>query len=171
MQRRTFLALGGVGLGATSVYAGWTVFSSPTIPDGMEVETLYVEGDVSAEHFSRDHGHMDSGEEYATIIETEETADREMSGDESVTEFIADTDFSASYLVVVQNAMQSMPDLELDSIHRRDEGLRIDVSIDAPWSGVDDDLITHSLLIRITDDESGAPDTVDVNIDGYDSIP
>lgn len=62
--------------------------------------------------------------------------------------------------------MRSEDDLELDSIERIGDGLRVAISIDKPLIPDHDDLITHTLLIRITDEKS-VSDSVDVNIEGY----
>jgi len=167
MNRRKFLALvtAGAGLGGGG-YLGWNWYNTPTIPSGMDVETLHVERDVSANNFSRDGESLAWEEEYHTVIEDRETADRELESIDSVTKFIEDTNFEESYIVVVQNGMQSDPDLELDTINRVENGINIEVSIDAPRVG-GDDLINHSLLIRITDSEDGLPETITVDIEGY----
>lgn len=62
--------------------------------------------------------------------------------------------------------MQSAPDLELDAVERRDDGIRAEITIDAPLSG-NDDLLTHTFLLRIADAKEGVPETVIVDIDGY----
>ncbi|ELY32593.1 hypothetical protein C500_03679 [Natrialba magadii ATCC 43099] len=132
----------------------------------MAVETVHVERDVLAANASRDGEPLAWKEEYHTIIEDPETADSELADIGSVTEFIDNTTFDDSYIVIVQNGMQSDPDLVLDAISRLENGLNIEISIDAPRMG-GDDLITHSLLIRITDLEDGVPETITVDIEGY----
>ncbi|ELY42351.1 hypothetical protein C495_15142 [Natronorubrum sulfidifaciens JCM 14089] len=133
----------------------------------MNIETLHVERDVSANNFSREGESLAWKEEYHTVIEDVDTADRELEDIGSVTKFIDETNFNDSYMVIVQNGVQSEPDLVLDTIKRIENGLKIEISIDYPWFGVNDDLITHSLLIRITDSKDGVPETVTVDIEGY----
>lgn len=166
MNRRTFLATTGSGFGLAGGYLGWRWYRSSPSPAELDVETLYVDRDVSTTDFSREGESMSYGEEYHTVVDDSATAERELDDAESVTEFVSDTDFDESYLVVVQNGMQSEPDLVLDSVRRTDNGITIDVSIDAPRA-VDDDLSIHSLLIRVADAGDGLPETVAVDIDGY----
>jgi hypothetical protein len=62
--------------------------------------------------------------------------------------------------------MQSEMELVLDAISRREDGLYLDISIDSPRSGPDD-LLVHSLLVRVTDEGGGVPEDVSVDIEGY----
>lgn len=167
MNRRGFLGLCGLGVGTVGGYAVWRRSNSPSIPDGMNVETKHVETDVLTEYSSRDTDFLESQEEYSTVISDPTAANRELSDDSSIAPFVANTDFDESYLLVVQNGMQSEMELVLETVSRRDTGLHLDISIDAPQGGGPDDLRTHSLLIRITDEDDGVPAQVSVDIDGY----
>ncbi|WP_255190798.1 hypothetical protein [Natronobeatus ordinarius] len=158
MDRRKFLAVGGLGLGAG--YA-WNRSRSPSIPSGMTVDTLYYEGNVFD---ARDV--FGSREESHTIITNKETAATEFRDVGQVSDFIKETNFEESYILVAQNGMRSEDDLELNSIERIENGLQVAISIDKPLLPDHDDLITHSLLIRISDEKS-LPDSIDVRIDGY----
>jgi hypothetical protein len=166
MKRRAFLVFGGLGLGTAGGYLGWRWYRSPSLPDGMRVETRHVEGDVFTDDGPRGGGSLEWQEEYHTVIRDTEAIDRESIDDESVVRFLDDTDFEASYLVVVQNGMQSEMELVLDAISRREDGLYLDISIDSPRSGPDD-LLVHSLLVRVTDEGGGVPEDVSVDIEGY----
>jgi len=166
MNRRRFLALGGVGIGAGGGYIGWRWYSSPSIPDGMRVESQHFEKDIVSENSSRDTEFLEWQEEYRTVLSEREAVNREIIDDVSITPFLDDTDFEDSYLIVVQNGMQSEMELVLDAISRRRYGLHLDVSIESPRSGPDD-LLTHSLLIRVTDKDEGVPEKVSVDIEGY----
>ena len=160
MNRRKFLAVGGLGLG-TGGYLAWNRFQSPSIPDGMTVETLYLERNVFD---PRDVFAL--REESYTLIADEETAASEFDDVEQVSAFSDETDFDESSILVVQNGMRSEDDLELDAIERTEDGIQVAVSIDQPLIPDHDDLITHSLLIRITDEKT-VPDPIDVSIAGY----
>lgn len=166
MNRRGFLGLCGLGVGTIGGYTVWRRSNSPSIPDGMRVETKHVEMDVLTEHSSRESEFLKSQEEYSTVISGSRAANRELSDDSSIAPFRATTDFDESYLLVVQNGMQSEMELVLEAVSRQDTGLHLDISIDSPQGGPDD-LLTHSLLVRITDEDDGVPAQVSVDIDGY----
>ncbi|MFW6002969.1 MAG: hypothetical protein ACOCPT_00925 [Halanaeroarchaeum sp.] len=166
MNRRRYLALAGLGIGAVGGYTGWRWYRAPSVPDGMSVQPRHFERDILTEQTSRSSDFLEWKSEYQTVISDPETADRVLIDDRSITRFLDDTDFEASYLIVVQNGMQSEMELELDSITRREDGLHLDISIDPPQSGPDD-LGIHSLLIRITDETGDVPDDVSVTITGY----
>ena len=166
MNRRGFLALCGLGIGTAGGYIGRSRYGSPSTPDGMRVETRHIEKDIFVEDSSRDAAFLGPKEEYQTVLSDRETADREIIDSESTTSFLGETDFEDSYLIVVQNGMQSEMELVLDAISRREHGLRLDVSIDSPRSGPDD-LRTHSLLVRVTDRDEAVPEEVSVDIEGY----
>lgn len=164
MDRRSLLAVG--GLLTAGGYLGWNWYRSPTIPDGMNVETLYRERNVRAET-PHQGGSLAWKEDDHVLLSDVESATDKLVTDGSVGEFVDETDFDESYLLLVQNGMQSEPDLELSAIKRTDGGLHLEISIYAPWFGVADDLVTHSLLLRITDRDGGVPETITVDISGY----
>ena len=167
MNRRTVLALAGIGAGVPGGYLGWNWYNSPSIPDGMDVDTLYVTGNVFGEPAPEDHD-IGSKEEHHRIIVDGETAADEITFNDSAIEFAEETDFNNSYLIIVQTGMQTEPDLALEAISRTEEGLHIDVTVEHPWwRGVNDDLGTHSLLIRIADKNDDIPESVSVDIEGY----
>ncbi|WP_233710802.1 hypothetical protein [Natronococcus pandeyae] len=166
MNRRKFLVIGGLGFG-TGGYFTWNWYQSPSLPDGMNVDTLYVRGNVFGEPSPEDH-QVGPREEHHRIIEDEETAAGEITFGDSAIEFVEETDFDNSYLIIIQTGMQTEPDLALEAISRTDGGLHLDVTVEHPWwRGVNDDLGTHSLLIRVTDEKDDTPELVSVDIEGY----
>jgi hypothetical protein len=96
------------------------------------------------------------------VISDPKTANSGLINDNSISPFLANTDFEDSYLIIVQNGMQSETELVLDTISRRKKGIHLDISIHSPQSGPDD-LLIHSLLIKITDENKGVPDTAGYN--------
>lgn len=167
MNRRHVLAAVGSGAGVSGGYVAWGRYRSPSLPDGVDVDTLYVPGDVFGEP-GRERDGVGPREESHRTIDDAETAGTAITFDDSAIEFVEETDFDDATLVIVQTGMQTDPDLALEAISRTDEGLHIDVAVEHPWwRGVDDDLGTHSLLIRITDDKDDGPGSVSVTIDGY----
>ena len=165
MNRRNFLALGGLGIGAAGGYFGWH-YRPLSIPDGMEVETQHFERDMLSENSSRESDFLEWKHEYQTIITERDAACRELIDSDSVTPFLDNTSFDESYLIIVQNGMQSEMELVLDGISRQGESLHLNVTINSPQGGPDD-LLTHSLLVRIIDEERGVPERVSVDIEGY----
>lgn len=166
MNRRRFLAFAGLGIGTAGGYIGWRWYHSPSIPDGMRVKTKHLEMDVLTDNSSRDSRSLGWREEYQTVINSEKHANKETIDYNTVTSFLNNTDFDESYLIIVQNGMQSEMELVLNAISRQEDGIHIDISIDSPRSGTDD-LLTHSLLIRITDKDEEIPENVSVDIKGY----
>lgn len=133
----------------------------------MDVETRYLTGNVFGEPAPAEHD-VGPREQYHRVIEGADTAAKAITFNDTAIGFAEATDFNESYLIVVQTGMQSAPDLVLEAISRTDEGLHLAVAVAHPsWRGVDDDLITHSLLVRITDQTHDRPEAVSVAIAGY----
>ena len=132
----------------------------------MEVETRHFERDVLSENSSRESDFLKWRHEYQTVVTDRDAARRELIDSDSVTSFLDDTGFDDSYLIVVQNGMQSGMELVLDGISRQGENLQLNITINSPQGGPDD-LLTHSLLIRIIDEDGGVPERVSVDIEGY----
>ncbi|ELZ05447.1 hypothetical protein C481_01972 [Natrialba asiatica DSM 12278] len=127
----------------------------------MTIDTLYYEGNIFD---ARDV--FGPREESHTLITDEETAASEFRDVEQLSDFTEGINFDESYILVVQNGMRSEDDLELGSINRIEDGLQVAISIDKPLIPDHDDLITHTLLIRITDEKS-VFNSIDVSIDGH----
>lgn len=165
MKRRRLLTLVILGIGFPGGYLAWSHYQRPDLPDGMSIETRYLKQDVLRSGSLRETDHLGWKDEFHTVIEDSNRAQKHLDTG-FVGDFVEATDFNSSYLLLVQNGMQSQPDLVLDSINRTEDGLQIDISIDAPRSGADD-LGPHSLLFRITDRNGGVPESVTVDIGGY----
>ncbi|WP_239640980.1 hypothetical protein [Natrialba taiwanensis] len=85
MERRKFLAVGGLGLGMG--YA-WNRSRSPLISSGMTVDTLYYEGNIFD---ARDV--FGPREKSHTLITDEETTASEFRNIEQLSHFTEGTDF------------------------------------------------------------------------------
>ncbi len=165
MNRRQFLAASGVGVTAVGGVLGWRWFQSPSLPDGMRVETWHHEADALSDSAASERGPLGPEEQFHVVLPDRATATDTLK--ESVAGAALDeTDFETSYLLVVQTGMQSKMELVLQRISRRADGLDVAVSVDSPDGGPDD-LRAHSLLVRITDNNSGIPETVTIDITGY----
>lgn len=164
MKRRRVLATsGGVVLSAVAGCLG----GQPSIPDGMEVETRHWVTDILEEGIWYQQREREaSSDRYHELIGDETAARRQISADGDVMEFIEKTDFTESYLIVVQTMMQSARWLELQQIQRTDRGLDIAVVTASPDEPYGDDAAVHSLAIRVTDKRASTPGELHVTIDG-----
>jgi hypothetical protein len=166
MKRRRLVALGGVtvfgGLSGCSSVSGWRLHTSQT-PAGMTVET---------EHWG--DGHVDSkGRERPFAIAVTSASEaidavstlRTNREDTNPIEFIEETDFDGSYLILVEwMGASSGASLELEHIERRDYGLHVEAKVVEPDGVAPSDVSTHSLFIRVTDQRGDAPERVTTNV-------
>lgn len=139
----------------------------PFVPDGMTVETRHWASDVLEEGLwylkqERD----DPPGTYHLLIAGRATADERVDPDDETEGFVRETDFERSYVVLVQNMMQSARWLELRGITREESGLEVSVTTEEPEEPYGDDAVVHSFAIRITDERSGVPDDLTVRVDG-----
>ncbi|ELZ46980.1 hypothetical protein C464_09994 [Halorubrum coriense DSM 10284] len=166
MNRRRLLAACGAGVGTLAGGVAWRRVRGPSVPPGIEAATTHLEADVLFRAPDRDPEFPEWKSEHHTVVPDAAAAEERLVDDGSVAEFVAATDFAESVLIVVQNGMQSEMELVLDAIERVADGLRLDVSVEAP-SGGPDDLRTHSLLVRLTGAEPRVPLRVTVDVEGY----
>ncbi|SDR42706.1 hypothetical protein [Natronobacterium texcoconense] len=179
MRRRTLVAA--IVPAATAGVAGCMtsiddVFSSePETPPGMTVTTYYEVADVLEEgvRYHQIEGDRVTGSDdhYWDVIPDEEAAETRFVSDETVDEFVHETDFENEYLLVVQYGMQSDRDLVPERFERTEDGIHAAFSIETPSVG-GDDYAPHSVIARIDDDRNGnrvpEPDEVTVTIGGDD---
>ena len=163
MKRRGILAtVGGIALSTAAGCLG----EEQTVPDGLTVDTRHWVDDILEEGiwYQRQEGDA-SVDRFHVLLEDETAAQNQTAGDDDVMEFIEETDFTESYLVVVQNMMQSARWLELQQIERTEDGINIAVETASPDEPYGDDAAVHSLLIRVTDEQAGTPAELRVAID------
>lgn len=135
---------------------------TPTTPDGMSVETQHRVGSHLVDDGIGPSG--EKGRSYQTIIPNRSTAQDRMREEDEITEFIQETDFGQSYLVVIVGA--AWPSgywLELREVERTDRGLRMTVVVASPDEPVGDDAAVHSLAVRVTDEQGDVPEEVEIN--------
>lgn len=166
MRRRRFLATtaSALPLALAGCSAGT---STPDLPDGVTVETRHWSADVLEEglwHYRSERD--DPPEYYYTTIDSPQAA-RDRVDDGQAAEFVRETDFERSFVVIAQNVMQSARWLALRSIERTDAGLRVLVSTESPDEPYGDDAAVHSLVIRTTDEGAAVPADVTVEIEGH----
>jgi len=166
MERRNFLAASGLGIIAVGGPIGWLfVQSSKT---DMGASTRHFEENILSENTSRGNGILDYKETNTTIITSAAEAGNNLISKKGVGEFVDNTDFASSYLVLIQNGMSSEMTLALDSISREEDSIHFDVSVEPPETNyAPDNVATHSLLVRIGNKEGGIPQSVSLDIEGY----
>lgn len=163
-NRRTVL---GTTATTLSIGVGGCLSSSsddPSLPSDMTIETWYGHDEILSDGLTLG---PDSGtrRQHHTVLADREDIDEKIVDEYADHEFVSETDFSESSLVIVQYRLQSDPELVLDEIERTDYGLAVTFSIDYP-ANYGDDSIVHTFVIRITDDEADVPGEVRVEIDG-----
>lgn len=137
-------------------------------PDGMDISTTHIQSDILVDESHRNWGSISTGDEYCTSIEDEGSANSLLDTEiDEVISFIEPTNFNESYIVLVQNVMQSDLELELGSVKKEGNKLKLSVDIEAPRNSGPDDQAIHSLLIRVTDTEPDPPDSLNVSVEGY----
>lgn len=133
--------------------------SHPDLPDGMRVATHHTVGSHLREDTIGPSG--EQGRTFERVITDRNTAQDQLKNTEEITNFIDETDFNQSYLVVVDAAAwPSGKWLELSEIERTNNGLEIVIVVASPDEPVGDDASVHSLAIRITDTQRGPPEHV-----------
>ena len=162
MKRRTVLAAGGLAVLGTGGYLYSWLSHSRTIPDGMTVETLYVTQGV----FTEQQYEIPGVRETESLLISDERATQELFVEsEPIQQFVSETDFEQSYVVVVDHRRSSSWDLYLDTIERISPDELSVTAVAQNWPPEqDDDLGVHVLLVRITDEEQPVPDTVTTTV-------
>ena len=166
MNRRQVLTLAGATIPLSGGFLGWYWLRTPgpSVPDNVDIETLYYQGDV----FLEPQMELTTDAEYYTVVRSRTAIEGNVVDDHSVQEFLEKVSFDEGYLIVVQHGMQPDPDLVLERIERTTDGLSLEVAADHPWFlGVDDALTVHSLLIRVTDHEHDVPESVALELESY----
>lgn len=158
MNRRQFL-VGGTLLGTVGCLG---IGEIPATPDGITVETQHRTGSHLVDDGIEPSG--EKGRSYQTIIADRSAAQDRMKEAEEITEYVQETNFDQSYLVVIVGAAwQSGYWLELREIERTDRGLRMTIIVASPDEPVGDDAATHSLAVRVTDEQRDIPEEVEIN--------
>lgn len=172
MDRRSFLALGYTGTAAVVSGCVSQIRGSdddkevdPDLPDGMAVETAYTSSGVLGDE--QEWFGEPRDEHHVVLSDAGSANERVTATDPSIESFVESVDFEQSYLLIVQNAMHVTPDLVLSEIERVDGGLHVEIAVDYPGHDISDDLRVHSLLIAITDERDGVPETLAIDIQGY----
>jgi hypothetical protein len=162
MERRQFLLLGGGGVTAISVVGVASIQSvgpfghSPSLPDGMTVETEsnFLEGLIKADTLSELEDMTP-----VTISSTTE-ADSILSDTDAVERFENKTDFSNSYLVAIMQWTCSNCELRLEKIERKSAGIHLTLGNVLPAEGANEGAKPSFILLRITDTNGGVPEKV-----------
>ena len=163
MHRRRYLSLAGIG-GVASISGCANQINqalrSPETPAGMTVETAsWPSGFITTD---------DREWPYAVVVTSrDQAADNlaigETAYDNDPSAFVDQTDFDQSYLILIEYAPASGTDsLELKRIERRDHGIHVTAKVYEPNGS--DDVTTHSLFIRVTDETDDPPQDMTVEV-------
>lgn len=166
MKRRTLLvASGWLTASLAGCLGGPEVSSSGPFPAGMSVDTQHRVGSHLESDDVSPSGERPRSEQ--VVFVDRETARERLRTESAIQEFLEETDFVRSYLlVVVAAAWPSAYEMAVRRVERTDDGLTVAISISEPGGTVGDDAAVHSLAARITDEEAGVPDRVRVEING-----
>ncbi|MCH7661582.1 MAG: hypothetical protein IH933_13730 [Euryarchaeota archaeon] len=136
-------------------------------PDGMEIEVYYTGNPIEdTEEAERELDPETIPTSYQTVLANRSDAEDRLLHEDELGEFIQETDFGESYLlVVVAGWFPTGTDLELTSIDRVSSDLRVSLETEEPDGDVPMDLSPLSAVIRVTDDESGLPEDVFMTVD------
>lgn len=175
MKRRRIVSLG--CLGALAWLAGCSRVGWTRTPSGTSVETRHWSTGILEFHQSvsgRNDRNPDAPEKernpYTAVFTDgsnaiERLRSRENAIVRDAIDFIEATDFDASFLVIVDwDGSSSSHALKLDRVARTDGGLRLSIRLAKPLGGQTDDLSTHTLAVRITDDRGSTPDEVSAEV-------
>jgi len=138
---------------------------SPSIPEGMTVETLYDKRDFIRDTPSLRGGPIEAYEVVEVLIRDSETAKESFVGYEELDTFVERTGFTDSYLLLIQYATRPAEDLHLDSIEQHNNGMQVTIYVEDNPGG--DALATHSLLLRITEPVNEIPESVAIDLEGH----
>lgn len=168
MNRRATLvsttAILSVGLAGCSLLTTGPSDDPPDLPDGLSAETHRWNDCVLRDTPICDT--PDLQKSHNAILSDRETARNRLAENTDANDFIEDTDFSQSYVLLVQYRMQSARRLVLDTIERTETDLRVGVTTESPNESYGDDSVPHTLAVRITDEQSDGPRTITVSVDG-----
>ncbi|WP_255171410.1 hypothetical protein [Natrononativus amylolyticus] len=140
--------------------------TEPSVPESMTVETEHWPKDILEKGlWYQQREQEEPPSNYYTVIADKKAVGKKIAEDVDAEEFTSETDFDQSYLLVVQNMMQSARWLELQRINQREEGVDVDVVTESPDEDYADDATVHSLLIRVSDQTEGVPTELNVTID------
>lgn len=158
MRRRRFLRVS--ALGVLSASGGCTALGFDRgVPDWTTVATRHWRSFVLEDGAASEPR---SGPEEpaisAAILADRETATERLRRDSPAAEFVDGTDFERSYLAVVEYfGMSSSKELALRSLERRESAVHVTVEVKTPGKFVTADLVPHSLVVRITEENGARP--------------
>lgn len=170
MNRRHFLLAAGAGVCSSIVaaVAGTNLLTSsshsPSSPSGLTIETKALESPTTVVE-DDSNGPTELPSERVTTIPDAQTAAQKLREEDAIQAFVADTDFSSSYIVVVEHQIGGNEKLRVERIERIEDGLRLTLSITATGNMVNDEAQTGSLLIRCTDDDAGVPEAIEATVE------
>lgn len=156
---------------AASGCLGW--WRNPETPEGVNVETLHrgtnaVDDDEVRREFDMRSAH----DAHVELIMDDQSGEQRLHLDEDTAQFLQETDFDEAYvLVVIAGLWPGRFTLSLNRLERVDSGFHLVIESEEPSGDIPVDESLHSLLIRITDEQDGIPQRVELTMDGEDVEP
>ena len=170
MKRQSLIATGIVVLLLLSS-ALWYQQSSCGIPDEVTVNERYSQERVLSDATATDRGALSPEETWWRVVTNDTAARTTFANETRATEFARNTDFDTAYLLVVQTADSSTPGLVPKCYERNGVGATVTVSLTDQSGPRTDDLVTHTLVMRIDDRRTTPPSNVSVRVTGHDQSP
>ena len=164
MDRRKFLLYTGVTF-PTALVGCLYGSNTPNLPNEMNVDINYMTGSHLRNSTLEVSG--EQGRTFETVITDRKSALDRMKNTEQISNFIQQTGFMSSYIVVIDAAAwPSDMWLELEKVEYSDTGLQCVIAVVSPDESVGDDAAVHSLALRITDAERAPPEMVHTVVKG-----
>lgn len=167
MKRRRILTL--IGPSLLAGVAGCPTVTSrfsdgPKTPEGMTVETQnWTGGFVHSEGREKPYAIVVTSADEATDKLGRHRSNRV---EEDPITFIEQTEFADSYLIMVSwCCAPSDASLECSQIERRESGVHVEAEVNEPDGVGPGDMTTHTLFIRVTDNQEDTPERATIEVD------
>ena len=143
--------------------------STTTTPPEMSIDSHHWNGIVLEDNrrVAEEIDWRDTPNAYRTIITDSADADERLERRDELDEFVRETDFEESYLlIIVAGYWSSDYELAVNEVSRTETGLNVSLETVAPTGGQVDDEAPYSVVLRVKDERDVIPDEVTVQVDG-----
>jgi len=170
MQRRSVVL---AGLVLLFVVAGvlWYQTGSCSTDVHMGIESQYTKQNVLSETSESDLRLIDSNEERHVVITKASEARYYLENGSAREAFALETEFSDSYVLVIQTVDSSTPRLEPRCLQRDDDIHVVEAALTHVSGPRTSDLRTHSLVLRMPRERGVSPANVTVRVTGHEVKP
>lgn len=163
MNRRRFLTLSSLGLLTAS--SGCTAMGSESsLPPGMTITTRHSREGILKDELIDLTELRDPLYIAGTLLTTEEAALAQIQHDSRVKALVEETDFTTSYLAVIQYYGSSSYSLEVHSIDRKESSIHVRFEERPESEFITADLSSHYLVIRVTEENPKPPTDISAEL-------